>query len=448
MHRFFIGLCFLFLLAATGCRKFLDAKPDKRLAVPSSPADLMLLLDNSFSFTEASTSLYAHVTSDDFYWTDGSWNGFSQQLRDWYCWKTRDAAQDHGWTQLYKLVYTCNVVLDELPGMSGAGTAAERREVEGAALFYRARAYCDLADIFTRPYDATDASVTPGLVLRADSDFSTPSRRSTLEETYQRITEDLARAAALLPESTTAIRPGRAAAFALLSRTFLQMGRYADAGRYADSALSLRSGLLDYNNLSATGVLPEVLVNPEILLASRTVNSSPINLTHMKVAPDLLGTFKAGDFRKEKLMRLNTDGSYAFRGSYYAATVYSIFTGLAVDELYVTRAECLVRAGEVEEGMRTLNRLLEKRYDRVLFVPETAGTPDEALTIVLAERRKTLAFRGRRWADLRRFSLEPSRAVVPERLVNGVVFRLSPGDETYTGAIPAQVIAMSGIAQN
>jgi hypothetical protein len=96
-----------------------------------------------------------------------------------------------------------------------------------------------------------------------------------------------------------------------------------------------------------------------------------------------------------------------------------------------------------------LNYLLSKRYRTVpVFTPLTAATAEEALQIVLRERRKELVGRGLRWYDLRRLNKDPRFAQTLTRVVNGQTYILPPNDPRYTHLIPFEVIALTGMQQN
>ena len=108
----------------------------------------------------------------------------------------------------------------------------------------------------------------------------------------------------------------------------------------------------------------------------------------------------------------------------------------------------------VAEGVKTsqaiqdLNALLAKRWKSGSFVPVTAMTSEDALKIILEERRKELVFRGLRWSDLKRLNKEPRFAVTLEKTIAGKEYVLPPNDNRYVFPIPSAVIQMSGIEQN
>jgi hypothetical protein len=96
--------------------------------------------------------------------------------------------------------------------------------------------------------------------------------------------------------------------------------------------------------------------------------------------------------------------------------------------------------------MDLLNQLLAKRCDNT-FRPLTAATPEEALKIILDERRKELLLRNLHWGDLNRLNAEPAFQKTIEKVSMDQTYRLTLQDR-YVFPIPLNVIEASGIAQN
>ena len=123
------------------------------------------------------------------------------------------------------------------------------------------------------------------------------------------------------------------------------------------------------------------------------------------------------------------------------------FTGLATDELYLIKAECLARRNHKEEALLYLNKLLEKRVKTGTFKPIIAVDIDETLQLILTERRKSLVWRSLRWTDLKRLNLE-SRNITVTRNMGGHIYELEPNSLLYVLPIPNDEVKLSGITQN
>src|SRR5690606_9897542 len=99
-------------------------------------------------------------------------------------------------------------------------------------------------------YDEASAKSDLGLPLRLDEDFEKPSVRSSVEDTYRQIIQDLKESTNYLPNRPVhVVRPSRAAAYAILARCYLSMRVYDSAGHYAGLSLQLQNQLYDYNQV-------------------------------------------------------------------------------------------------------------------------------------------------------------------------------------------------------
>jgi hypothetical protein len=116
--------------------------------------------------------------------------------------------------------------------------------------------------------------------------------------------------------------------------------------------------------------------------------------------------------------------------------------------MYLIRAECFEREGNKEKALLDLNTLLKQRWQTGTFIPFTANSNDDVLTLILGERRKELTCRNMRWFDIRRLNAEGKYTITLTRIENGQTFSLPPNDPRYTFLIPPAVIFISGIAQN
>jgi hypothetical protein len=226
------------------------------------------------------------------------------------------------------------------------------------------------------------------------------------------------------------------------------MSDYVNAKKYADSALSMYNTLIDYNCtcINPAAAYPFPLYNDEVIFHSLLFGVGALSASAAKVDSNLYKSYDANDWRKTAFFKKNTDGTVSFKGSYNGSSAK--FSGFAVDELFLIRAECNVRLQHLQEGLNDLNTLLSKRWKQGSFFPVVTNNPKLALQRILAERRKELLFRGLRWSDLRRLNKEAEFAVTMTRNLNGTIYTLSPGNPRYVFPIPLNVIKMTGIQQN
>ena len=433
-----------------GCRKaFLDKLPSTALVVPSTLGDYQALLDNDAVMS--GTPVLGELSSDNFYLVYPMWQGLDRRESNAYIW-AQDIYEGQGlvddWDIPYKQVFYANVVLEGLGGIAvNEVNRAQWRQERGAALFIRAYAFYNVAQLFAPVYDSGTAATDAGIPLRLHSDIKVASVRAPVKATYEQILGDLQEASALLPgemPSANRNRPSKPAALAMLARVYLSMGAYPLAGLYADSALRLYPTLMDYNTVNQQSYLPFPVLNVETLYQSHfltyTQALAAIAFQGCVVDSVLYGSYAAGDLRRNIFYLINGQGQPNMKAG-YAGMIYP-FSGLATDELYLIRAECAAWEGRTSDALEDLNTLLKSRWQQGAFTPVTALTASEARDTILAERRKELAFRGLRWTDLRRLNKE-GRTMPLTRWLNGTQYQLAPGSLRYTLPIPPDVLAFN-----
>jgi tetratricopeptide (TPR) repeat protein len=308
--------------------------------------------------------------------------------------------------------------------------------------------FYQLAQIFAPPYDSSTAQTDYGVPLRLEADINEIIQRATLQQTYERIISDLKEAIPLLPAKPLyTTRPSKSSTYALLAKVYLNLRDYNSALLYSDSCLQIQPELLDYNTLDVTATFPIPQFNEETIFYGILVWHDIITPYVAGIDTDFYNSYSENDLRKQIFFndggRLN---SKVFRGSY---TNDNLFGGIATDEMYLTRAECYARRGNVVTALNDLNTLLAKRYRDGTFTPYQIDNADEALSIIFTERRKELVMRGVRWIDLRRLNKEEQFAATMNRVVKGTNYSLPPNDPRYTYPIPDEVINFNaGMPQN
>jgi len=443
----------------SSCQKYLDIKTESQQTFIETSKDCQALLDNYGSLNIAYPS-DGISSSDDYFITDNSYisNALTQEDRNFYTWQAtaQRALASNQWTRTYNKIYTANLVLESLNKIRDNPAQSTRNALRGAALFFRAFSYWQIAQIYSLPYVSTNADSNLGIPLRYTSDINEVSKRGTVQQTYERIVADLKEASSLLPNTfSVASRPSKVAAEAMLARVYLTMGEYLLAIESANIALQIKNDLIDYNIISKTNVTPFVRFNNEVIFHAVSVQSALLNsaITAQNVAkinPDIVSTYDNNDLRKTIYLKpiAGSSGSFSFTGNYEPTTNGTLFIGLAVDELYLTRAECYARTENVTQAMSDLNTLLRTRWSSGTYTDFIASSPAEALSKVLLERRKELLMRGLRWTDLRRLNNDLNQKIDLIRIIQGNQYRLLANDNRYALLIPAEVIVNSNIEQN
>ncbi len=423
--------------------------------IPTTLTDFQNFLDNLNVFN-ISPSLPI-IASDDFFASDAKINAYtSVYQKNSYIW-AKDIDEGMSildWNTPYQQVLYANIVLDGVKSLSPDPTnQVEWNRIKGTALFHRAFAFYNLAQMYAKPYQMDAANQDLGIPIRIEGDVNKKSTRGTLQQTYSQILSDLKEAESLLPiTSAFQSRPNKVAAQALLARVYLNMEDYPNALVYAKACLAHNSVLIDYNTLNKTSNAPFPLApnnnNIETIFYSKTTSYTFGISTNTTVNNSLYFSYQTNDLRKI-IFFTGTDPLW-FKGRYTGSSLV-LFSGLAKDEIYLIKAECEARAGEKNIAMDDLNYLLKTRWTNDItspYIDLIATDAEDALSKVLTERRKELVFRGLRWGDLRRLNKDERFAVTLTRTLNGQTYTLLPNSARYTFPIPSQEILISGIEQN
>lgn len=446
-----IGIILLLILIS-GCKKsgFLDAKPDQSLVVPSTLEDLQALLDNDQVMNGAgnlgNVPVLGDVGCDDYYITENDFLLSATLQQNAYTWATDIYSGEKilDWDYPYRSVFYSNVALDELAKLSVSSSQQQAsNNIKGSALFYRAHAFYQLAQIFAPSFNPNSADTDMGIPLRMHADINESVQRVSLNKTYQQIEDDLKEALPLLPDLPLyKTRPSKAAVFALLARFFLNKQEYEKASLYADSCLALQKGLMDFNAIDSSVLFPIKRFNEEVIFHTTIITDKPIVLEgRAKIDTILYNSYEQNDLRKAIFFKPALPEGMSARGSYDGSPFP--FGGLTTDEVYLIKAECNARLGNVAAAMEQLNTLLATRWRTSTFVPFVATDVSNALSIILAERRKELIFRGLRWSDLRRLNEDPGFAKTLTRKMLGITYELQPLSQKYTYPIPDDVIGFN-----
>ncbi len=445
-HSIFMILCSILFMACG--KEFLDIKPEKSLAVPEKLKDLRAMLDNT-SIMNINSPFLGEVSSGDYDPIPARFQGLQAKERNSLIW-AKDIfeiqfAEDWDWS--YRRIYYANRVLEGLEEIEPAESELEEFEnIKGSAYFFRSWAYFQLAQLFCKQYDPQTSAIDPGLPIRMESNITLLSKRASVKATYEQVLADAEQSVIFLPEqSLYPSRPTKHAAYALLALIYLQMEDYTRALEYADRCLKLDSRLMDYNTLNVKANFPISRFNPEVIFHSLILFGNSFINTNMSVNNSLYQMYSDNDIRKTAFYALN--GTVInYKGSYNGTREY--FNGFSNNEIYLIAAECYARKDEPTKAVQLLNTLREMRWKKNSYQLLTAQSSEQALRLVLEERRRELCFRGRRWWDLRRLNKDSRFALTLSRTINNVSYTLPPNDLRYVLPLPPQVIELTDMEQN
>jgi len=450
ISKYVLFTAVFFLTSLLSCKKdFLNKKPNTNIVIPSTLADMTQLLDDTNVYN---TSLDI-VSADEYLYTSTA--SVKQIEKNAYVWLPdiyRGEKPISDWTLPYNRIFTANVVLEEWEKLSEIDkNSVQGKYVKGWASFTRAFQYYSLVQLFSKAYDKSTAESDLGMPLKLSPNVNNIEQRASVQKTYDFIISELESSINLFSNAfptQNRNRPSKAAALALLARTYLCMAEYEKALNAANASLSYYDQLLDYNGISKTASKPFDRFNVEILFYDQANQGFPSIFTGASartiVNSELISTYDDNDLRK--VIFFSKSGQNSIIKDGYSTSALP-FKGIAVDEVYLIKAECQIRNNDKEGAVSTINKLLEKRFATGLYTPFYSDSPSVILDKILTERRKELIWRGLRWCDLKRLNVSGANITI-SRTLDGKTYTLAPNDRKYVLPIPDDEIAYSRIQQN
>jgi len=345
----------------------------------------------------------------------------------------RDEYNAH--TVYYRIIDRANRVLAALPDAieEVPADAALRTRVEGEAHFLRAYAHFELFRFYAGNYDPNGLAMpymeTPSLE---------PHARDNMGDYFTKLLSDITTAKALLPAlGADRMRANKIAATGLHARVALYMRNWPEAITHSTefiNALPLASRA-EFENIWTDESVAEVAwklgrntgsrmgswYRPQVVNgamgSSSWIVSDKLWDSFTEGADDVRFTsylfdipFLAADGRPSKMVH-----KYAgYKGDAgFGATDENVadIKMLRTAEMYLIRAEARAETGSftgANSAESDINALRAARING--YTPVTFGSAAEAITAVINERYKELAFEGHRFWDLKRRGLPIERA--------------------------------------
>jgi tetratricopeptide (TPR) repeat protein len=468
----FVISLFLATILVSGCKKFLGERADTNKVNIHLVTDLEEILNTS-TLSEPNF-VVADMFSDDIMIAQklNTSNNVNSVFLKAYLWMPsilNAADDDLIYNNAYKWILQMNVILNSIDNAEGA-TPERKAIVKAQAKINRAYYYLHLVNLYGVTYQAGSANQDLGVPIVTVPNSELLPARASIQTIYDLILSDLQDAVntnALPNFGVDAIHPGKAAALAMLSRSYLYMGNYTKALENADAALAIRSTLLDYNTFSFTNASNPLAGTLNKPFTIRDQNTNP-EMLYAKVCLDnaFYSTFTDVPFISDDLQALlgTKDLRYVFgfakkqtntRVSYitYATTNMQFNYGIGVPEMMLTKAECLARNGEGTTAIELLNQLRVKRFKPADYVPLVYSTAADALVQVLNERRRELFLHGGvRLFDLKRLNNDARFKRDLQRIsdIDGsIIATLPAGSPRYVLPFAEKIIANNpSIVQN
>jgi len=308
------------------------------------------------------------------------------------------------WVSGYNAINIANNVLTALTVVN----AADQNRVKGEALAIRGVMHFEMLRLFAKDFRDGSPATNPGIPIMLlptpTTEQITYPARSTVDQVYTQIITDLVEAENLVP-AKNGVYFNKATVAGMLSRVYLQMGRYADARDAANrgiaSATANGFGLLsDFFSIFNSGVN-----TPEDLFAMQVSDQDGANNLHLFYSIPEFGA-RDGDIEilDDHLNLYELDDQrfifYLGLGAPRTAKHFDIYKNVKVmrlAELYLTRGEANFRLGTSvgATALADINRIRTRAGMTAL----AALTLDQ----IYLERHLELAFEGFFIHDIRRF---------------------------------------------
>ncbi|MES2654967.1 MAG: RagB/SusD family nutrient uptake outer membrane protein [Bacteroidota bacterium] len=262
-----ITIIFSILLIGLGsCTKWTEIKPEGFLLegeAVKSGQDVIKIVNSTYDALanrlNGNAQIYSDLLGDEL--ADYNINGDRREMYTRGVIAFNATATDN-YRGIYRCVFRANTCLDYIQKFNDL-TETQKSTLEGELKFIRALSHFEIAKLYAHPKGSSpliDANKTQtGIPLRKKVSID-PVLRSTINEMYSYIEEDLLAAISLLPNSNPAnttrkVYADKIAAKALLAKVYFQSNQYQKAidilnDVLSDNAYQLSDSLNHFDNAS------------------------------------------------------------------------------------------------------------------------------------------------------------------------------------------------------
>jgi hypothetical protein len=370
------------------------------------------------------------------------------------------------WRYYYKVIGNANMILANID--NAEGSQAERDEIKGQALAYRAWAHFNLVQLFAERYDASGNNSQLGVPIVLEPIIE-GGARNTVSEVYAQINTDIDAAIGLLTQARNAnshininVASGIKARVALAQANYAVAAQMANAAREGFSLMSASQLFQGFNSVE----------NPEWIWGSRQVDdqgtffasffaymSLNYSSTNIRGNPKAINNLlydliPEADHRKKlwdpnasdpdlrdpfiNEATLSTFSKYDYMNRKFLSQGNASSVGdvpyMRSAEMYLTEAEALARAGNDAQAAQVLYELASNR-DPSYTLSSNTGTA--LIEEIMIQRRIELWGEGFRFYDLKRLNLPLDRigSNHVESVINGK-YTEAAGTNSWQWQIP------------
>jgi tetratricopeptide (TPR) repeat protein len=464
-------VCLLFL--TVGCESFTEIKP-KGSNLLGTVGDLNRILNyphSGSSFAEMPAVLVNDLLPSWINIADLVASDEVEPLqRAYYIWdETADRIKltltDNAYTACYSTIgKVANPVILNADNAVGDRKLANQYKAEAYVL--RAYHHYIAVNYFAKAYDPATADTDGGIAYSfEDDDLAQPKVKRSVKEVYDYILADIQSALDLnsLPdEGVNYMRVGKSFLYAVKAKVLMSMRDYAGAEAAADESLAINGTIDNYNDMLVEGYdmyggtfmsfeRPELVCKEDLFYSMSSFNGLP-------ATQELLDSYEEGSVLKE-YMATDVD-MFGFRmlgpmfygldmDIWFPSNVFISQLGLTTVDMYLTKAECLIRKGDISEAMNVLNTIRVKRVVPEKYQPKTASNATEAFAILKDISRCENFATTKTYINIKRWNREGTYKETLKKTVLGKEYTLSPDSPLWIFPFPSDVTAYNpNLTQN
>ncbi|MGZ5247509.1 MAG: RagB/SusD family nutrient uptake outer membrane protein [Flavitalea sp.] len=421
-RKYKIVLLLVGLVSVVSCKKeFLERTPSTSLPpnlALGTESDLLIALRGTYAGLRnvdlygRSVPVLGDIMADNTYQSTQNTNRYT--LFNNYSFNTTDANVAGLWGSAYNVILRANNIIN-----ADVASNANVDQYKGEAYAVRALAYFTLIRYFARPYTDNPAGLGVPIVTTFDPELK-PSR-STVQEVYDLIVDDLSQAYTLMTKYTNSSQFSKYAAKGLQAKVYLTMGDNANALTAAQDVIT-NSGFTVVSAANHQAYWTNPAIRTDKVETLFEVSSDAVGNLAFDALPylysqggnygDLLNSdslfvlFDATDVRRNLYPTGNRPAGVpvVFVEKYPSILADRSDTKvLRMSEIYLIAAEASLPGNEVN-ALMYVNYVTSRRNATPI-----ASTGAQLFEDIIKERRKELAFEGDRYMDLQRLERDVVR---------------------------------------
>ena len=321
--------------------------------------------------------------------------------------------------EFYTTIFRVNSLLANYNQVDGVDDALVAK-LENEGKFLRALCHFEVARLFAQPYNYTTDNSHAGIGLVTEL-VRNPITRSTVEETYTQIEQDLLDVENLLPDDNdNGVYATKYATKALLARLYFIQQRYAEAVEKCDEIIN--SGKFSINldvNRYTTAVSGEAIFYIESTNGNnrsggfRDQFSSKADNPQLTMSLEVFQLFTDTlDARKSWLLpEAIGEEAQQIKINKFDADFFQI-PYLNLTEILLTRAEALTYLEQrKDDAVSDVNQIIERAYGIGVNTVSSALSFQGLQTRIQLERRKEFLGEGDRIFQIKRLGAEGSQQI-------------------------------------